>query len=139
MDKRLRKAVPPTPPANIRRVLWLVGVTLIVAMAAFTTYDVARRREVVVETTQQEAASLSRALAQQASGLLRTVDVVVHDVALEALRGPSRDRPAVHEHLRDRVRENSAIQALFVVGPDGRLIASAADSSTRQQSASDLP
>jgi PAS domain S-box-containing protein len=139
MEKRLRQALPPTPPVNIQRGLWLVGVTLIAAMAAFTTYDVVRRREVVVETTQQEAASLSRALAQQVSGWLRTVDIVVQDVALEALRGPLRDRQAVHDHLRDRLHEIPTIQGLFVVGPGGQLIADAADSAAQAPSVADLP
>ena len=137
---RLRQHLSPAPSASIQRGLWLVGVMLIAAMVAFTTYDVVHRRDVVVETTQQEAASLSRALAHQVSGLLHTVDVVVHDVALETLTGRLLDRQsAAHERLRDRVHEVPTIQGLFVVRADGQLIASATDSSARTPSAADLP
>jgi PAS domain S-box-containing protein len=141
MDMRLRHARPPAPLVSIQRGLWLVGVLLITAMVAFTAYDVARRRDVVVQTTQEEAARLSRALAQQISDLLHMVDVVVQDVASEAVTGTTlRHRHwGVNERLRHRVREIPPIQGVFVVGADGQLIASAADPSVRISSLADTP
>jgi PAS domain S-box-containing protein len=100
---------------------------LITAMAAFAAYDVAHRRDVVIEATQQEVAGLARALAQQIAGLLHTVDVVVADTAADALVASSGDlRWVLHERLRDRAHLIAPIQDLFVVGADGRVIVSSA-------------
>jgi PAS domain S-box-containing protein len=136
----VRPATSPSSPVGIQRGLWLGGALLITAMVAFAAFDVVHRRDVAIEATQQEVAGLTRALAQQIAGLLRTVDVVVRDTATDALvRSPRGLRWELHERLRDRAHPIPLIQDLFVVGSDGRLTASAAHFPAQTISLADQP
>ena len=125
---------------SIHRGLWLGGALLITAMVASAAYDVAHRREIVIETTRQEGARLARALAQQIARLLYSVDAVVRDTATDALVSPLRDLHWVlHERLRDRIHSIQPIQDLLVVGSDGRLTASAAQFPVQATSLANQP
>jgi len=131
----LRAAHDTKASITIQGGLWLGGTVLIVAMVAFAAYDVAHRRELVVEATQREVAGLARTLARQIAEVLRTVDVVLSDTAIDGAAAASGDlRSSLRERLRNRAHPISLIHDLFVVGGDGRLVASSARVAVRTNS-----
>jgi len=111
---------------SLQNSLWLGGALLVTAIVASAVYDVAHRRDIVIDRTREDAASLARVVAQQIAGLLHTVDVVVRDTGTDALVGPLHElRWTLHERLRERIHAIPQIRDLLVVGSDGSLTASA--------------
>ena len=69
--------------------LWIACAIVVVVMASVQFYDIVRRLEIVVETAQQNYASLARSLAEQTRGALQIADVVVQDSAADSARTPA--------------------------------------------------
>ncbi len=57
------------------------GVLFVVAFVSTTVYDAVQRRRAVIEATERELGNLSRALAEQKTRSLQTVDVLLRDTA----------------------------------------------------------
>jgi PAS domain S-box-containing protein len=111
---------------NFRLALWLAGSSVIIATATVQVYDVLRRLEIVVETTEANYAALARMLAEQAGEAMQLVDVVLRDtVAMQAMDHGKRNDAALHRRLRDRVLALPQIDDLVVVDAQGRAVASA--------------
>ncbi|HTT36642.1 MAG TPA: ATP-binding protein [Burkholderiales bacterium] len=124
---RWRQITHPSKSLSWQNSLWLGGALLVTAIVASAVYDVAHRREIVIDRTREDGASLARVVAQQIAGLLHTVDVIVRDTGTDALVSPLHElRWTLHERLRERIHAIPPIRDLLVVGTDGRLIASAA-------------
>lgn len=113
--------------------LRIAGTLVVVVMASVQLYDIIRRLDIVVETAQQNYASLSRTLAEQSRSAVQVVDLVVQDMAtvmqLARLRS---DDPKIHERLRSRMRLIPQIENLFVAGRDGRVLAAGVDTPPRE-------
>ncbi|HEY5929994.1 MAG TPA: ATP-binding protein [Burkholderiales bacterium] len=116
-------------PASLRRLnfrlaLWSVGSLVIVATATVQVYDVFRRLEIVVETTQQSYANLVRTLSEQTAGTLQVIDVVLQDtVANQSLDLRRLSDEGLNQRLRDRVLATPHIGELLVIDANGRLVA----------------
>lgn len=123
---------PGKPGARVRidfhMALRIAGTLVVVVMASVQLYDIIRRLDIVVETAQQNYASLSRALAEQSRSAVQAVEVVVQDTTtvmqLTQLRA---DDPQGHERLRSRMQLIPQIRDLFVAGRDGRVLAAGAE------------
>ena len=121
------------PPAKWRidfqLALRLAGGLVVVVMASVQVYDILRRLDFVVETAQQNYASLSRSLAEQARSAVQAVDVVVQDTALamQLMQLQAAD-PQVHARLHRRMQLIPQVRELFIAGNDGRILASGTDS-----------
>jgi PAS domain S-box-containing protein len=113
---------------SFQMALRIAGTLVVVVMASVQIYDIIRRLDIVVETAQQNYASLSRTLAEQSRSAVQAVEVVVQDTAavmqLTQLRA---DDPQVHERLRRRMQLIPQIRDLFVAGRDGTVLATGAD------------
>ena len=119
----------PTPSRkrlNFRVALWLAGSSVIIATATVQVFDVIRRLEIVVETTENTYAALARMLAEQAGEAMQLVDVVLRDtVAIQDLDSRKLSDRALHQRLRDRVLALPQIDDVIVVDSRGHAIASA--------------
>ncbi|MEO8005982.1 MAG: ATP-binding protein [Betaproteobacteria bacterium] len=102
--------------------LWIACAIVVVVMASVQFYDIVRRLELVVETAQQNYASLARSLAEQTRGALQITDVIVQDSAADSTRTPA-DIDRMRERLRGRIQAVAQIKALFVTDGDGTVIA----------------
>jgi PAS domain S-box-containing protein len=104
--------------------LRIAGALVVVVMASVQLYDIIRRLDIVVETAQQNYASLARTLAEQSRSAVQAVEVVVQDtVALMQITGLRAGDPQMHERLRSRMRLIPQIRDLFVTGSDGSVLA----------------
>jgi PAS domain S-box-containing protein len=113
--------------AGVNRALWALGALVVAGMAIFQVYDVARRRDIVIETTVQAYATLARALAVQTARSLQAVDVVVRDTAADVSSAPeARATAELNERLRRRLPAIPQVDHLLVVGAQGNPVASAA-------------
>jgi PAS domain S-box-containing protein len=112
---------------NFRLALWIVGSLVIVATATVQVFDVFRRLEIVIETTQGNYAGLVRMLSEQASEALQLVDVVLRDTALEQSSAGALQGRALHDRLRDRVLALPQIDDVVVIDAAGHAIAGADD------------
>jgi PAS domain S-box-containing protein len=109
---------------NFRLALWVVGSLVIAATATVQVYDVIRRLEIVVETTQQSYANLVRTLAEQTAGTIQIVDVVLQDTAANQSADLRRlSDQGLSQRLRDRVLATPHIGELLVIDASGRLAA----------------
>lgn len=131
-DARDPQLQPGKPSAGSRihfhLALRIAGALMVVVTASVQFYDILRRLEIVVETAEQNYASLSRTLAEQTRSAAQAVDVVVQDTAtVMQLTGLRADDPQIHERLRSRMRLTPHIENLFVAGSDGSVLATGAD------------
>ncbi|HEX7812299.1 MAG TPA: ATP-binding protein [Burkholderiales bacterium] len=109
---------------NFRLALWITGTLVIVATATVQVYDVIRRLEIVVETTQQSYANLVRTLAEQTAGTMQVIDVVLQDTAAnQSLDLRRLSDQGLSQRLRDRVLATPHIDELLVIDASGRLAA----------------
>ncbi|HWA14488.1 MAG TPA: ATP-binding protein [Burkholderiales bacterium] len=110
---------------NFRLALWIVGSLVIVATATVQVFDVFRRLEIVIETTQGNYAGLVRMLSEQAGEALQLVDVVLRDTALEQSSAGALGGRALHDRLRDRVLALPQIDDVIVIDAAGQAISGA--------------
>ena len=112
------------PRIDFHLALRIAGALVVVVMASFQLYDILRRLDIVVETAEQNYASLSRALAEQTRSAVQAVDVVVQDTAtvMQLTKLRANDRQS-QEHLRSRLRMTPHLENLFFAGGDGSVIA----------------
>src|SRR5215510_14320376 len=107
---------------NFRLALWIVGTLVIVATATVQVFDVFRRLEIVIETTQGSYAGLARMLSEQAGEAMQLVDIVLRDTATEQATAGAPRGKALHKRLRDRVLALPQIDDIIVVDARGRAI-----------------
>ena len=107
--------------------LRVAGAVVVIVMAIFQVYDIVRRLEIVVETTQLSYASLARTLAEHTRTTMQTVDVLVQMAALEQASAARTDRGQTQAHLRSQMRSVPYIANLFVLTANGNVLASAAE------------
>jgi len=108
--------------------LRIAGGLMVVVMASVQLYDILRRLDIVVETAQQNYASLARTLAEQSHSAVQAVEVVVQDTAtVMQLTHRRADDPHLHERLRRRMQLIPQIRELFVTGRDGSILAAGSD------------
>jgi PAS domain S-box-containing protein len=111
---------------NFRLAVWLAGSFVIVATATVQVFDVFRRLEIVVETTESTYSALARMLAEQAGEAMQLVDVALRDtVAAQALDARGTGDSTLRQRLRDRVLALPQIEDLIVVDAGGHAVASA--------------
>ena len=118
---------------RFRLALWIVGTLVIVATATVQVFDVYRRLEIVIETTQGSYAGLTRMLGEQAGEAMQLVDVVLRDTAAEQAAAGALGGRALHERLRARVLALPQIDDVIVVDAQGRAIAGADDFPVREK------
>jgi PAS domain S-box-containing protein len=122
------------PPPGKRATRWRVdfqlalliaGGLVVVVMASVQLYDILRRLDLVVETAEQNYASLSRSLAEQARSAVQAVDVVVHDTAaaMQLMQWRAGD-PQARARLHRRMQLIPQIRDLFIAANDGTVLAS---------------
>src|SRR3954452_5243563 len=64
--------------------VWWICVLAVLAIGVFQVYDVVRRHDIVMQTTERDFTSLVRVLAEQTARAVQAVDVVVRDTAADA-------------------------------------------------------
>jgi PAS domain S-box-containing protein len=103
--------------------LRVAGAVVVIVMASVQLYDILRRLEIVVETTEHSYASLARTLAEHSRTAVQTVDVIVQDAASNLRLNPGQ----AQERLRSRMQSVPYVVNLFVVSADGSVLASGTD------------
>ncbi|HEX4984623.1 MAG TPA: ATP-binding protein [Burkholderiales bacterium] len=122
---------PATPQSrvNFKVALRVAGTLMVAAMAALQVYDIVRRLDIVVETAQENYASLSRSLAEQTHSAVQAVDVVLqHTAAVMHMTGLRLSDPQLHDRLHARKQPIAQIDDLFVADARGRVLASGSGS-----------
>src|SRR5262245_66388033 len=118
---------------NFRLALWIVGSSVIFATATVQVFDVFRRLEIVVETTQGNYAGLARMLAEQAGEAMQLVDTVLRDTASDQASGHALAGRPLHDRLRDRVPALPQIDDVMVIDARGQVVAGADDYPVREK------
>ena len=109
-----------TRPERLRRWVVVLGVFVIVANAAAAAYDQWRSYRLTVGNTERELANAARILAAQTAGNLRTVDVLLRDVADTYRRPVSRaENGDVNAALAGRVEGLQQLVALTIADVEG--------------------
>jgi len=106
------------------KVIWFVGLSLIAIMAAFQAHDILKRREIVIDTTEDAFAILARSLAEQGQRIVQSAGLAVSDTVSDAALTPPRT-PAFQKRLQQRVSVLPQLQGIAVLGEDGAPQASA--------------
>jgi PAS domain S-box-containing protein len=109
-----------TRPQRLRRWVVVLGVFVIVANAAAAAYDQWRSYRLTVGNTERELANAARILAAQTAGNLRTVDVLLRDVA-DTYRRPAStaENGDVNAGLAGRVEGLQQLVALTIADAEG--------------------
>ncbi|HXX10213.1 MAG TPA: ATP-binding protein [Burkholderiales bacterium] len=102
------------------KLIWFIGVSLIAIMAAFQVHDILKRREIVIDTTEDAYASLARSLAEQSQRIVQAAGLAVSDTAGDAASTPP-VTAAFQKRLRQRVSVLPQLQGIAVLAEDGAL------------------
>jgi len=118
--------------------VWWICVLAVLAIGVFQVYDVVRRHDIVMQTTERDFTSLVRVLAEQTARAVQAVDVVVRDTAADAgAIAVSSGRQALQQRLRDRILAMQQVGELAIIGPDGAFFSAAGPSPPTVASAGD--
>src|SRR4051794_9498868 len=118
--------------------VWWICVLAVLAIGVFQVYDVVRRHDIVMQTTERDFTSLVRVLAEQTARAVQAVDVVVRDTAADAgAIAVSSGRQALQQRLRDRILAMEQVGELAIIGPDGTFFSAAGPSPPTVASAAD--
>lgn len=107
-----------TTRPNLHDAVWAAGILVIIVMSVFQVYDVLRRQDIVLESTQRELETAARLLAEHTAASLQAVDVLLREY--HAWPG-SQSTPydtALQKGLRERIRQLPQLRDLTVVPRD---------------------
>ena len=109
----------------------VLGLTLVVAVLAAAAWEIDNRRDAAYADAQREDDSLSLALSEHSARTFEAVDLILRYTA-ETLRADGIKTPEafarrmatqdVHDRLREEIVGHSEVEAVILVGADGRLV-----------------
>jgi hypothetical protein len=109
----------------------LLGLALVVAVLAAAAWEIGNRRDAAYADAQRETDSLSLAMSEHTTRTFEAVDLILK-YAAETLRADGIATPeafarrmatqAVHDRLREEIVGHSQLDAVILVGADGRLV-----------------
>jgi PAS domain S-box-containing protein len=113
-----RKPVPP----EVKTASW-AAIALWIAVVLVVTLALQRERQQALQQAQEQAQSLSAVLEENTARTFDTVDVVLTGLA-ESLsqQAVGRHDPQLRATMRQRLQYLPTVRALFVLGPDGRIL-----------------
>jgi signal transduction histidine kinase len=124
----------PPMPGHASRLggrVMLLGLALVVAVLAAAAWEIGNRRDAAYADAQRETDSLSLAMSEHTTRTFEAVDLILK-YAAETLRADGIATPeafarrmatqAVHDRLREEIVGHSQLDAVILVGADGRLV-----------------
>lgn len=106
---------------SFQRGLWTACAVLVVTMAGFQIYDVLRRLEIVIESTEKRFASVTQALAEQTASTLQSIDSTLAGIEINAvaLQVPG-DLTEIRQRLTRQLEATPHIRNLIVIDGNNR-------------------
>jgi diguanylate cyclase (GGDEF)-like protein len=108
----------------------IVGVLVLLAIAAATASLIVTQRAAALEESRRDTANFAQVLAEQTSRSMQAIDLSLRQVSGQltaTMHGEGDTRPdtmgsmTVHDFLADELKDLPQVAALFVLAPDGRL------------------